>query len=73
MKKICPVCNNLESKICNCQKCSAIMNNKGIIQEFFDDDTANMEINDNKEFCIHIYQCSSCNFYKRIKISKVLI
>ncbi|MBZ9635275.1 hypothetical protein [Clostridium sp. FP1] len=73
MEKVCPVCNNLERKICKCEKCSAIMKDKGIIQEYFDDYSANMEINDHDKFCVHIYQCSNCNFYERIKIKKILI
>ena len=73
MKKICPVCNSLESNICNCEKCSAIMNDKGIIQEFYDDYTANMEIDDKDQFCVHIYQCSNCGFYERIKVNKIFI
>jgi hypothetical protein len=73
MEKVCPLCNNIERKVCNCEKCSAIMEDKGIIQEFSDDYTANMEISDNNKFCIHMYQCSNCNFHKRIKVDKMLI
>ena len=73
MEKICPVCNNLKRKACNCEKCSGIMKDKGIIQEFSDDYTANMEIVDNDQFCVHMYQCKDCNFYKTIKIEKILI
>lgn len=73
MEKVCPVCNNLERKVCKCEKCSDIMTDKGIIQEYFDDYSANMEINDHDKFCVHIYQCSNCNFYRRIKINKILI
>lgn len=73
MEKICPVCNNIEIKYCNCEMCSAIMEDKGIKQEFFDDYTANMEINDNEIFCVHIYQCSNCNYYKKIKVNKIFI
>lgn len=73
MEKICPRCNNLERKVCNCEKCSAIMEDKGIIQEFSDDYTANMGIRDNNEFCTHMYQCSNCNSHKRIKINKICI
>lgn len=73
MDKICPVCNNIEIKNCNCEKCSAIMEDKGIKQEFYDDYTANMDIDDNNKYCVHIYQCSNCNYYERIKINKILI
>ena len=73
MEKICPNCNNLKEKAYNCEKCSGIMKDKGIIQEFSDDYTANMEIHDNTRFCVHMYQCSDCNFYKTIKIEKILI
>ena len=73
MEKICPACNNLEKKVCNCEKCNAIMKDKGIIQEFSDDYTANMEIHDSNEFCVHMFQCSNCDFHQRIKINKILI
>ena len=73
MEKICPVCNNLKIKICNCKKCGAIMEDKGIIQEFFDDYTANMEINDTNKYCVHIYQCSNCDFFDKINVNKILI
>ena len=73
MEKVCPLCNKLERKVCNCEKCSAIMEDKGIIQEFSDDYTANMEIKDNEEFCVHMYKCSNCNFHKRVKVDKIPI
>lgn len=73
MEKICPVCNNLKKHIYTCEKCSAIMEDKGIIQEYFDDYTADMDINDNNQFCVHIYQCSNCNFYERINVNKIFI
>lgn len=38
---------NLKSIICNCEKCSVIMNDKGIIQEFFDKYITNMDISNN--------------------------
>ena len=73
MEKICPVCNNLKRKAYNCEICNGIMKDKGIIQEFSDDYTANMEIHDSNQFCVHMYQCNDCNFYKRIKIEKIFI
>ena len=73
MEKICPSCNNIERKVCNCENCSAIMEDKGIIQEFSDDYTANMGIRDIDEFCTHMYQCTNCNSHKKIAISKVFI
>ena len=49
------------------------MEDKGILQEFSDDYTANMEINDSEKFCVHMFKCSNCEFHKRIKIKKILI
>ena len=73
MEKVCPLCNNLKKKICNCDKCNGIMKDKGIIQEFSDDYTANMEIDDSNGSCVHMYECTNCNYYKRIKIKKIRI
>ena len=73
MERICPLCNNLKTKAYNCEECNAIMKDKGIIQEFSDDYTANMEIHDSNEFCVHMFQCSNCDFHQRIKINKILI
>ncbi len=56
MEKICPVCNNLERKICNCEKCSAIMDDKGIIQEFLMITLLIWRLMIHNEFCVHIYQ-----------------
>ena len=73
MKRVCPLCNNLENKNCNCKKCSAIMEDKGITQEFSDDYTANMEINDSEQYCVHMFKCSICDFHERISIVKIII
>ncbi len=73
MRKVCPLCNNLEIKHWKCEKCSAIMEDKGITQEFSDDYTANMEIDDSEQFCVHMFKCSNCNFHERIKVFKISI
>lgn len=73
MEKICPICNELEEKLFKCEKCGGAMHNEGIVQEYMGDYMQNMEIQDSEEFCIHIYRCEKCDFFKNQYIKKVLI
>ncbi|MFD3156197.1 hypothetical protein ACFIJ5_04965 [Haloimpatiens sp. FM7330] len=73
MEKVCPVCNEIASKIVYCEKCGDIMNDKGRMQEYMDDYSADMPIKDEKKYCIHIYKCDNCDYIKRVYIEKVNI
>jgi len=73
MEKVCPICNELMMKTFSCDKCGEEMVDKGRAQEYSDDYTANMPINDSDNYCNHIFECSKCNFFKKIPINKIKI
>jgi len=70
LEKVCPLCNELEFMTFSCDKCGETMVDKGRAQEYSDDYTANMPINDGENYCAHIFECSRCNFFKRVPIEK---
>lgn len=74
MNKVCPLCNKLTEKTLICNKCGSLMENQGRAQEvLLDDYTANMTINDNSDYCIHIFECNSCKKRRTMQIFKILI
>jgi len=70
VEKVCPICNELGFKTFECDKCGGTMVDKGRAQEYSDDYTANMPINDSENCCAHIFECTECNFFKRVLIDK---
>lgn len=73
MEKVCPLCNEIEGKTIACDNCGGNMVDKGRAQEYSDDYTANMPINDSENFCAHIFECKKCKFFKRVLINKIKI
>lgn len=74
MEKVCPACNKLSIKTAECKNCSNIMTDYGRAQEIYQDDyTANMPINDNTDYCIHVFKCESCGSVQSAKVYKINI
>jgi hypothetical protein len=47
------------------------MKNKGRVEDYLDDYSADMPIEDEGIFCIHVYACENCDNMKNYKIKKV--
>jgi hypothetical protein len=73
MEKICPVCNEVSSVNVICNSCNKSMTDKGRVEEYLDSYSGEMQIDDSEDNCIHIYKCLSCNYFKRVQVSKVNI
>lgn len=73
MEKVCPICNNLKTEVFKCTKCSGLMMNKGIMQDYIDDYSADMEIKDTDDYCVHIFKCNNCGSFERKNIKKIYI
>lgn len=71
MERICPVCNDLITEIFPCSSCSGRMEDKGRVEDYLDDYSADMPIEDEGIFCMHVYACNNCGFMKNFKIRKV--
>lgn len=68
---VCPVCNGLKKLELNCVDCNGLMEEKGRYQDYFDDYSPYMPIDQMKledgipadfqnQQCPHLYRCSSC-------------
>ncbi len=71
LDKICPLCNGLDNVNLLCEKCKDIMSDIGRVQDYADSYACQQEINDSKNYCIHLFKCKRCNSVKRIKIWKI--
>lgn len=71
MDKICPVCNELKTELFKCDYCSGSYENKGRVEDYLDDYSADMPIEDKGDYCKHIYMCVNCGAMKNINIRKV--
>lgn len=49
------------------------MTDKGIMQDYIDDYSADMEIKDTDDYCIHIFKCTNCGGFERKSIKKIYI
>ena len=72
MSYICPVCNGLESVHIGCKNCGHALEDHGRYQDFFDDYSAYMEVDEMKKCngikddfkthkCPHLLFCTNCN------------
>lgn len=73
MEKVCPMCNELDEKVFECEKCGGIMIDDGIVQEYLGDYMENMEIQDGENLCVHVLKCNNCGFYEKKFIKKIII
>ncbi|GAA0747737.1 hypothetical protein [Clostridium oceanicum] len=73
MEKICPVCNEINDIEYICDNCGGKLVDKGRIQEYIDDYSADMPIDDYKDYCLHIFVCNKCGNKKKEYIHKVII
>lgn len=71
MDRICPLCNALTQNNYLCPLCDEAMVDKGRIQDYLDSYSAEMPIEDNGLFCIHIFFCSRCNDIRKMKVKKI--
>lgn len=71
MDKICPVCNELSIINVICNKCNKSMEDKGRVEDYLDNYSADMPIEGSNDYCTHIYECLYCNYFKRVKLDKV--
>ena len=77
MEMICPLCNGIKDVDNLCPDCHGQMNNKGPIEDFYDNYSAYLDQNitqrlDNADpnYCVHLFQCATCGEDKRIAIEK---
>ncbi|SHI64621.1 hypothetical protein SAMN05444401_1240 [Clostridium amylolyticum] len=68
MERICPVCNKLYNISIRCSKCGNLMAEKGRDDEYLDDYTANMPL-ENSTCCTHIFYCYKCDKMEKICIN----
>lgn len=73
MEKVCPICNKLKTIEFICDKCGDRLVDKGRMQEYLDGYSADREIKDYKEYCLHIFSCNNCNHKQREYIHKILL
>lgn len=71
MERVCPVCNNLTEVLLPCELCNHVMSDQGRIEEFFDDYSLNMPIENNGIYCTHVFQCKKCGNVKNYSIKIV--
>jgi len=72
MERVCPECNKLSTIDIKCEYCNNKMTDCGRAQEIYQDDySANMPINDNIDYCVHVFKCRYCGNLSNVKISKI--
>ncbi len=77
MKTVCPLCNGLYNVDYNCPKCNGVMVDKGPEVNYMDnyspyllDEITHLVDGVKNDKCVHIYQCSNCNYKKRYSIER---
>jgi len=75
---LCPLCNTLEEIEVRCDKCGEIMEDKGIVQEYFDDYSPYLDMDITRKVdgapadqCLHVFVCNRCNAWKRVAVNLV--
>jgi len=78
MDLACPVCNCMVSCVVSCHICGGIMEDSGVVQDFYDDYSPYLDRSiTNKvdgapwDECMHLFYCSECDSKKRIPIKRV--
>ena len=78
MDLVCPLCNGINTIEVNCTICGARMVDKGPVTDYLDDyspylpfEITQMVDGGEHDKCVHIFQCTNCNYDKRIEINKV--
>lgn len=79
MEYLCPLCNNLVEYIKHCSRCGKIMNDKGRIQDYYDDyspylgyNITNLADNEPKDICQHIFTCPHCENDELVDIRRII-
>ena len=78
MDFLCPLCNGLERKVIVCEKCGGIMEDRGAVQEYFDDYSPYLDLEITRKVdgvprdqCLHVFGCDTCGTDTRIAIGMV--
>lgn len=71
MEFICPLCNDLYHEVFKCQICGGVMEDKGRVQEYYDDYSADDPIEDKGSFCEHVFKCNKCMGFERKNVEKI--
>ncbi len=78
MDWVCPICNGLTNYVVKCPNCGNHMEERGAIQDYFDDYSPYLSKNITQQVdgtsynkCIHLFYCPICNKDKRIVISEI--
>jgi hypothetical protein len=78
MEYLCPLCNGLERKVIVCEKCGGCMEDRGAVQEYFDDYSPYLDLEITRRVngvprdqCLHIFGCDTCGADKRVAIGMV--
>ena len=77
---VCPICNGLVSYVAKCPNCGNLMEERGAIQDYFDDyspylgkDITQQVDGVGHNRCVHLFYCSNCNEDKKIVIREIQI
>lgn len=71
MDKICPICNKIIEKEFICEKCYNKMKDFGRIEQYLDNYSADMPIENRSGYCCHLYKCDYCDFTKKVNFKEI--
>lgn len=78
MEFLCPLCNGLEKKTIICEQCGNPMEDKGSIQEYFDDYSPYLDLEITRRVdgvpadqCLHLFGCENCGTLRKIAIGMI--
>jgi hypothetical protein len=82
MLKVCPLCNQMETRSEECERCHLLMDDRGRIMDYFDDYSAYLDIDGMKQVdgyeddgqnhqCPHIFYCTQCTHNQVLLVNEV--
>lgn len=71
MEFICPLCNDLYNEVYKCDKCKGVMEDKGRVQDYYDNYSADDPIDDKGDLCTHVFKCNKCGSFERKDVEKI--
>ena len=71
MEFICPLCNDLYHEVYKCGSCGGVMEDKGRVQDYYDDYSADNPIDDKGDYCEHVFKCNKCMGFERKNVEKI--
>lgn len=78
MELVCPVCNCMVSYLVSCNGCGGIMEDSGLVQDFYDDYSPYLDRSITsrvdgapEDECMHLFYCPHCDSNKRLPIKRI--